>query len=524
MKRRRSEVTQFDQEPHAPYPHKKQKVTMLDRQYHSDLPPPLQPTTRHTQSSRSSLRSSQLSPMSITSTDRPHRTNKAAKPRNGTAKRHSQKAQAVQSHSSAHGRALKIESHPVHAHKKVISLISDSDSDTSLGARGRSESTISLSSSEVEQDEKGYLVFKKGLILLDKFKLSKQLGKGTFSRVFQCSDRKNRKRKVAVKVIRNVYKYQVAAQTEIEVLRRIRQNDNNDTSCCIHLLEHHEFRGHPLLVFPLLGRSVYSYMVHGGYKPFSLPDAIDLLRQVVRGVAFIHSLGIIMTDLKPENIVFVQEANLGANGANQEKQARRSNQSNNGKHRLTSTRIKLIDFGSAVIHKKGATHSHLIQTRHYRAPEVILKLKWSFAADLWSIGCILVELVYGRMLFNTHCSIDHLNQIVKCIDAPPNSMLEEMDDALWEDYFDKRGSLNLHKSKRSHVQCKALQAYFPKGGSNEQCYQMHDLCTQLLCWDPCERIDAQAALQHPLFVQYHHNNHKDSSSSSSSNKIKAKTQ
>jgi len=535
MKRRR-EVNQFDQEPQLPHPHKKRKVSlikskMLDRQYRN-VPPPLQPATRTTNlSSRSSVRSSQLSPMSIhtpsTNTDRPRRTNKATKPRTATATAKRQKAQALQSHSAhSHGRALKIESHPVHAHKKVISLISDSDSDTSLGAR--SESTVSLSSSEVEQDEKGYLVFKKGLVLLDKFKLSKQLGKGTFSRVFQCSDRKNRSRTVAVKVIRNVYKYQVAAQTEIEVLRRIRQNDANDSSCCIHLLEHHEFRGHPLLVFPLLGRSVYSYMVHGGYKPFSLTDAIDLLEQVVRGVAFIHSLGIIMTDLKPENIVFVEEP-MNPNQANAN-QSRRSNLvmrsgSGSGNHhkcnKLTSTRIKLIDFGSAVMHKKGATHKHLIQTRHYRAPEVILKLKWSFAADLWSIGCILVELVYGRMLFNTHCSIDHLNQIVKCIDAPPSSMLEEMDDKLWEEYFDKRGALNLHKSKRSHVQCKALQAYFPKAGSNEQCYQMHDLCTQLLRWEPDERIDAQSALQHPLFVQYHHNNNNNSSSS---NKIKAKTQ
>lgn len=395
----------------------------------------------------------------------------------------------------------------MHTHKKVISLISDSDSDTSLGAHSESDHSVSLSSSEVEQDEKGYLVFKKGLVLLDKFKLTKQLGKGTFSRVFQCSDRKNRRRRVAVKVIRNVYKYQVAAQTEIEVLRRIRQNDKTDTSCCIHLLEHHEFRGHPLLVFPLLGRSVYSFMVNGGYQPFSYDDAIDLLRQVVRGVAFIHSLGIIMTDLKPENIVFEEYFDRQSN--QNQNQARSISGFGSGsgstRKKLTSTRIKLIDFGSAVIHKKGATHSHLIQTRHYRAPEVILKLKWLFAADLWSIGCILVELVYGRMLFNTHCSIDHLNQIVKCIEAPPSSMLEEMDDKLWNDYFDKRGALNLHKSKRSHVQCKTLQTYFPKVGSNEQCYQMHDLCKKLLRWDPDERIDAQAALQHPLFVQYHHN-------------------
>ena len=59
-----------------------------------------------------------------------------------------------------------------------------------------------------------------------------------------------------------------------------------------------------------------------------------------------------------------------------------------------TSQIKVIDFGSATFSDQ--YHSTVVSTRHYRAPEVILGLGWSFEADIWSIGCILVELVTGN--------------------------------------------------------------------------------------------------------------------------------
>jgi dual-specificity kinase len=49
-----------------------------------------------------------------------------------------------------------------------------------------------------------------------------------------------------------------------------------------------------------------------------------------------------------------------------------------------------------------------VSTRHYRAPEVILGLGWSFPCDLWSVGCILAELATGDALFQTHENLEHL--------------------------------------------------------------------------------------------------------------------
>ena len=73
---------------------------------------------------------------------------------------------------------------------------------------------------------------------------------------------------------------------------------------------------------------------------------------------------------------------------------------------LLDPEIRLIDFGSATFDDE--YHSSVVSTRHYRAPEIILNLGWSFPCDIWSIGCILVEFFTGDALFQTHDNLEHL--------------------------------------------------------------------------------------------------------------------
>jgi dual-specificity kinase len=121
----------------------------------------------------------------------------------------------------------------------------------------------------------------------------------------------------------------------------------------------------------------------------------------------LHDLNLIHTDLKPENILLCDNAyqtftynrkipSSSTGGSRQATQRRV----------LLDTEIQLIDFGSATFQDE--YHSSVVSTRHYRAPEIILGLGWSFPCDIWSIGCILVEFFTGDALFQTHDNLEHL--------------------------------------------------------------------------------------------------------------------
>ena len=101
-----------------------------------------------------------------------------------------------------------------------------------------------------------------------------------------------------------------------------------------------------------------------------------------------------------------------------------------------------------------------MQTRNYRAPEVMFKFNWSYPDDVWSIGCVIVELANGKMLFNTHDTIDHLNQICTAIGPIPDDLVQLIDENTYNELFHFDGKLALHRATTSNVQCTKLSKYF----------------------------------------------------------------
>lgn len=89
--------------------------------------------------------------------------------------------------------------------------------------------------------------------------------------------------------------------------------------------------------------------------------------------------------------------------------------------RPRSAHVKIVDFGGATFAEN--EHSSLINTRQYRAPEVILGLGWDESSDVWSLGCILAELYTGTLLFKTHDHLEHLHLMEKIIGKFPAHML-----------------------------------------------------------------------------------------------------
>ena len=109
-------------------------------------------------------------------------------------------------------------------------------------------------------------------------------------------------------------------------------------------------------------------------------------------VAVMHDLRLIHTDLKPENILLVSPEYIKV--PDYKVSSRSPKEGSYYKRVPKSSSIKVIDFGSTTYDQQDQTY--VVSTRHYRAPEVILGLGWSYPCDIWSVGCILVELCTVR--------------------------------------------------------------------------------------------------------------------------------
>jgi dual-specificity kinase len=248
------------------------------------------------------------------------------------------------------------------------------------------------------------------------------LGQGTFGKVAKCLDRR-RGNQVAVKIVRAIQKYREASLGEIRVLRKLQRADPENRHRCIVLETEFDFRNHKCMVFPLLGPSLFDYLKDNQFQPFTLYEVQIFTSQILDSVAFLHSLDIVHTDLKPENILLLSAESTQTTPRTQHVHVSRRVHAKQYPHQkqLRSLHVKIIDFGSATFNTE--YHSSVVSTRHYRAPEIILEIGWSFPCDLWSVGCILVELLIGEALFQTHENLEHLAMMEVILGYFPESFV-----------------------------------------------------------------------------------------------------
>ncbi|CAO3645340.1 unnamed protein product [Cunninghamella echinulata] len=346
--------------------------------------------------------------------------------------------------------------------------------------------TVSNHLTENYDDKDGHYIIRPNESLTARYKIMRLLGQGTFGKVVECYDRV-RRTFCAIKVIRAVPKYRDASKIEIRVLNTIKEHDPLNLNKCIHLLEWFDYRNHICMVFELLGQSVFDFLKSNQFKPFPSDHIQQFAKQLLTSVAFLHDLKLIHTDLKPENILLVNPSS-------------RYGSDDNKTLILENTDIRLIDFGSATFEQD--YHSTVVSTRHYRAPEIILGMGWSYPCDVWSIGCILVEFFTGDALFHTHDNLEHLAMMEVVIGKFPQQMTK-MTGREIQKYF-RDGKLIYPDAKtprqsRQYVRnLKTLsQLIHPHTQYN---IQFMDLIKKMLVYDPNNRITAREALRHPFFT------------------------
>ncbi|SGY47115.1 BQ5605_C001g00497 [Microbotryum silenes-dioicae] len=434
---------------------------------------------------------------------------------------------------------------------------------------------------EPTADKDGHFIIVPGNKIIDahtqvSYTIDRSLGQGTFGKVVAAKSSATNEM-VAVKVIRAIPKYREAAKVEINVLKRLAFSDPHNQQCvsqtplpsyaitvlttlslyphnsqCIHMLSSFDFRDHTCIVSELLSVSVFDFLKDNGYAPFPFSHVQSFARQLLKSVdcelwfgflrlwrirrlislrfvcADVHKEHFIHTDLKPENILLEERA------------AKCIDNPFNPKHKtrriLKNSKIRLIDFGSAT--KQTEYHATVVSTRHYRAPEIILGLDWSFPCDVWSIGCILVEFVTGEALFQTHENLEHLAMMERVFGKMPpalavsalnkekknmqssrekNKVAPDVSNWLVEASGASRGTYRVNfptaatakQSKRFVEGMRSLErtvkdacayAYDDVATNKAPLVEFIDLLRQLLQWDPAHRIEVKDALKHPFLT------------------------
>ncbi|XP_042148945.1 dual specificity tyrosine-phosphorylation-regulated kinase 1B isoform X1 [Ixodes scapularis] len=345
-----------------------------------------------------------------------------------------------------------------------------------------------------DDDNHDYII-RNGERFLDRYEIDSLIGKGSFGQVVKAYDREEQCF-VAIKIIKNKKPFLNQAQIEVKLLEMMNSHESNGTCCqvgkdkIVKLKGHFMWRNHLCLVFELLSYNLYDLLRNTNFSGVSLNLTRKFAQQMCTALVFLShpDLSIIHCDLKPENILL----------CNPKRSA-----------------IKIVDFGSSC--QLGQRIYQYIQSRFYRSPEVLLGIPYDMAIDMWSLGCILVEMHTGEPLFSGANEVDQMNKIVEVLGLPPKALLDKAHKA--RKYFEKLpdGSYMLKKAKDGKKQYRGAgtrrlhevlgvetggpggRRQSEPGHSVADYLKFRDLVLRMLDYDPKGRITPHHALQHSFF-------------------------
>ena len=233
-----------------------------------------------------------------------------------------------------------------------------------------------------------------GETIAGQYTVANMLGSGNFGATFLCHlTHSPHSTQLCLKVIHRDKDKLDSSLDEVRTLRRIR---GADASYALqHLIDVFYWRERLIIVTEYHGCSLDELcetQSRDTRLSFFLPTGIHALaQQMLAALAYLHGLGITHTDVKPANIC-----------------VRRP------------TIFTLIDFGAVVY--EGSTRNSGMQPLDHRAPEVILGVPWGAAVDVWSLGCVLVEMLLGRVLFQADLPEGVLASQIALVGPLPGSL------------------------------------------------------------------------------------------------------
>uniref|UniRef100_A0A3B3S1S2 non-specific serine/threonine protein kinase n=1 Tax=Paramormyrops kingsleyae TaxID=1676925 RepID=A0A3B3S1S2_9TELE len=265
---------------------------------------------------------------------------------------------------------------------------------TAVQSIAHSTSTTKSSNSHSEGD---YQLVQHEILcsMSNSYEVLEFLGRGTFGQVAKCWKRGTNEI-VAIKILKNHPSYARQGQIEVSILSLL-STENADEFNFVRSLECFQHKNHTCLVFEMLEQNLYDFLKQSKFSPLPLKSIRPVLQQVATALTKLKSLGLIHADLKPENIMLVDPVRQ-------------------------PFRVKVIDFGSASYVSKAVCSTYL-QSRYYRAPEIILGLPFCEAIDMWSLGCVIAELFLGWPLYPGASEYDQIRYISQTQGLPAEYLL-----------------------------------------------------------------------------------------------------
>jgi dual specificity tyrosine-phosphorylation-regulated kinase 2/3/4 len=310
-------------------------------------------------------------------------------------------------------------------------------------------------------DKEGFYIFREHDHINYRYEVLKVVGKGTFGQVVKVFDHKNREF-AAVKIVRNCADFTAQACGEERVLRHLLRLDPDGVANTVRIKDSFRFRNHNCMVFDLMSHSLFEVIERGQFKGLRPDLVVNFTLSVLQTLDTLARAGIVHTDLKPENILL---------------------------EKPNKSSLRVIDFGSAVYEGR-----HLVeynQTRFYRAPEVILGVPYGCPIDMWSVGCIVSELLTGTPLLPGDNAEDQLALMLELLGRPPAGLVE--------------------RGQRSHRYQRVLEGRVARRGrgapgSRDLAEALgpagllpgcRDFVARCLEWEPGQRMTPGQALRHP---------------------------
>jgi serine/threonine protein kinase len=333
-----------------------------------------------------------------------------------------------------------------------------------------------------------------GTVVAGRYQVMDNMASGAFASAYQCVDAETADVQgnpswVCLKVIKNNKEYFDQSLDEIKLLQYINSRGSPDEKHFLRLIDFFYYREHLFIVSELLRENLFDFdrdlRLSGAPTYYTLPRLKKISAQMLEALAFIHSLKLIHCDIKPENIVIKS---------------------------YSRCEVKLIDFGSSCYDTD--VKASYIQSRSYRAPEVVLGNDYDHRIDLWSLGGVLAELHTGYVLFQNDSLATMLARITGILgEFPPYVLLEGRETP---SYYTASGTLfemgpeseqpsySLVHPKTTSLAARLHLAEVVRAGGRDEALFV-DFLTQMLDLDWRRRPTASRALLHPWLEDAYHN-------------------